>query len=57
VYADLVLVNAMGAPTGGGRVMSLLAAGVPLTLLADLLAPPLSVEVLVREGPGGLQAT
>jgi hypothetical protein len=32
-------------------VMGMLAAGVPITLLADLVAPPSSVEVLVREGP------
>jgi hypothetical protein len=32
------------------RVMGLLAAGIPLTLLADLVAPPSSAEVLVREG-------
>ncbi|MDX6286309.1 MAG: hypothetical protein QOG53_1794 [Frankiales bacterium] len=32
-------------------VMGMLAAGVPLTLLADLVAPPISIEVLVREGP------
>jgi hypothetical protein len=31
--------------------MGMLAAGVPITLLADLVAPPSSVEVLVREGP------
>lgn len=32
-----------------GRVMRLLAAGVPLSLLADLVSPPDSSEVLVHE--------
>ena len=46
---------------GGGdpmsrRVMRLLAAGVPLSLLADLVAPPDSSEVLVQEGPTPLHA-
>jgi len=34
-----------------GRVMGMLAAGIPLSLLLDLLAPPDSCEVLVEEGP------
>jgi hypothetical protein len=36
------------APVSGG-VMRLLAAGVPLSLLVDLVAPPDSNEVLVHE--------
>jgi hypothetical protein len=34
-----------------GHVMRLLAAGVPLSLLADLVAPPDSREVLAHEDP------
>lgn len=40
----------------GGGVMRLLAAGVPLSLLADLVAPPDSNEVLVSEGAFGRPA-
>jgi hypothetical protein len=46
-------VNEKSAPLTR-RVMGLLAAGIPLTLLADLVAPPNSVEVLAREGPARL---
>jgi hypothetical protein len=38
-------------------VMRLLAAGVPLSLLADLVAPPISAEVLTHERLPGLPAT
>jgi hypothetical protein len=36
--------------------MRLLAAGVPLSLLVDLVAPPDSSELLAREGPRPLPA-
>jgi hypothetical protein len=39
-----------------GPVMRLLAAGVPLSLLADLVAPPDSAEVLVQESLRGFPA-
>ncbi|MFL6238239.1 MAG: hypothetical protein ACJ735_01920 [Actinomycetes bacterium] len=39
-----------------GRVMGLLAAGVPLSLLADLVSPPDSGEVLVQESRHDLRA-
>jgi hypothetical protein len=34
----------------GSKVMQLLAAGVPLTLLLDVLSPPDAAEVYSREG-------
>jgi hypothetical protein len=37
-------------------IMRLLAAGVPLSLLVDLVSPPDSREVLVHEGPWGVPA-
>jgi hypothetical protein len=39
-----------------GRVMGLLAAGVPLSLLVDLVTPPDSTEVLTHEGAKGFPA-
>jgi hypothetical protein len=36
--------------------MGLLAAGVPLSLLVDLVTPPDSAEVLTQEGPRGFPA-
>jgi hypothetical protein len=37
-------------------VMRLLAAGIPLSLLADLVVPPNSAEILAREARGSLPA-
>jgi hypothetical protein len=48
-------VNASRA-TITGAVMPMLAAGVPLSLLADLVAPPDSTEVFVHEAAAGLPA-
>ena len=39
-----------------GRIMGLLAAGIPLTLLADLVEPPDSCEILMEEGPRSFPA-
>jgi len=36
--------------TGESDIMTLLGAGVPVTLLLDLLSPPDADELLVREG-------